>query len=185
VHRLDKDTSGVILVAKTAAAAAWITAGFYNQSTKKVYWAVVKGIPTAPQGKIDIPLAKKMGVFGETVDFNEETGRQAITFYKTKETFKKEAAWLELNPLTGRMHQLRVHCSLMDTPILGDKKYGISKASYSLNSFPELNFNKLHLHARSITLLTPKGSSLMITAPLAPYLKQTWETLGFNTTEVS
>lgn len=180
VHRLDKDTSGVLLVAKTAVAAAWITAGFYHRSTKKTYWAIVKGVPQHLQGKIDFPLAKKMGDFGETVDLDIETGREAITFYKVKKQFKTEAAWLELNPLTGRMHQLRAHCNLMQTPILGDKKYGMPSISSVLQSFPNYDFSKLHLHAYQIALLNPQGENIIITAPLTQYLKNTWNMLGFT-----
>jgi 23S rRNA pseudouridine955/2504/2580 synthase len=123
VHRLDKDTSGVLLIARTAAAAAFFTRAFREKTTRKIYWAIVAGLPNPRQGKIDLALAKGPGKGGERVRADDD-GKDAVTYYTVVDAAGDRASWLALLPLTGRTHQLRAHCAAIGTPILGDGKYG-------------------------------------------------------------
>jgi 23S rRNA pseudouridine955/2504/2580 synthase len=177
VHRLDKDTSGVLLLARSAGAAAKLAALFRGREVKKTYWAVVVGEPEPPEGRIDLALAKQGGNRGErviTVDDPRE-GARAITDFATLDAAKRRAAWLELSPLTGRTHQLRVHCSeALGTPILGDGKYGGSAAHMEGLS------GQLHLHARALRLPHPTVGTLEIAAALPPHMKETFRFFGFE-----
>lgn len=178
VHRLDKDTSGVLLLARTAGAAAKLASLFRGREVKKTYWAVVVGEPDPPAGRIDLALAKQGGNRGErviTVDDPRE-GARAITDFATLDAARRRAAWLELSPLTGRTHQLRVHCSeALGTPILGDGKYGGSAAH--MDGLP----GQLHLHARALRLPHPSGAgTLEIAAPLPPHMRETFKFFGFE-----
>lgn len=175
VHRLDKDTSGVLLLARSARAAAWLAEAFRRKETRKLYWAVVVGVPRPPEGKIDIPLEKLPGRLGERVVADEE-GRRAITHYAVVEHAGKQAAWLALSPLTGRTHQLRAHCAAIGTPILGDGKYGGAGAFLPGSGLPR----QLHLHARRIRVPRPQGGVIDVTAPLPPHMRTTWSFFGFN-----
>jgi 23S rRNA pseudouridine955/2504/2580 synthase len=175
VHRLDKDTSGVILLARTTRAAQWLTRAFRDKTARKTYWAVVAGVPKPHRGKIDLPIAKAMSGDREKVIADEDDGRDAITYYAVVENLAQRAAWIALLPLTGRTHQLRVHCAEIGTPILGDGKYGGAKATIEGLG----GRRQLHLHARSIELQRPDGSVLHVTAPLPPHMRETWEFLGF------
>lgn len=175
VHRLDKDTSGVLVVAKTAQAAAWIASAFYHKSTKKSYWAAVVGLPQKSEGVLDLPLSKMPGRYGEMVSTDKEGGRDAITHYRIIDHVGKEITWLELTPITGRTHQIRAHCAYgLRTPILGDGKYGGSLA------YPFEKNDKLHLHAERISIPKPDGGVLTLVAPLSSHMQQTWEILGFE-----
>jgi len=176
VHRLDRDTSGVLVVARTARAATLLAEGFRAKAMRKVYWAVVVGAPKPRRGRIDQALVKRGEIGGERVVADDEDGRQAVTWYTTVETAAGKAAWLALLPETGRTHQLRAHCSgVLGTPILGDRKYGGERALLpGLGERPAL-----HLHARAIRLPHPRGGTLSVTAPLPPHMVETWSFFGF------
>jgi 23S rRNA pseudouridine955/2504/2580 synthase len=175
VHRLDKDTSGVLVIARTAAAAAFLTKAFRDNRPSKLYWAIVAGLPKPTDGRIDLPLAKLPGKAGERVRPDAEAGRRAVTLYRLVDHAGARASWLALSPLTGRTHQLRAHCAALGTPILGDGKYGGADAH--LAGVP--GARRLHLHARSIELPRPDGGVLKVAAPLPPHMRKTWKFLGF------
>ena len=179
VHRLDKDTSGVLLLARTAKAAAELAAAFRAKETQKIYWAAVVGLPKPREGKIDLPLAKLPGRLGERVAPDDEDGKSAITRFKTVSHAGKKISWLALMPITGRTHQLRAHCVALGTPILGDGKYG--GAASRPEGVPEPRM--LHLHARTIILPRRDGGILKVTAPLPPHMKETWRFFGFEEAE--
>jgi len=174
VHRLDKDTSGVLLIARSAVAAAFFTRAFRDKTTRKIYWAVVAGLPAPRQGRIDLALAKGPGKGGERVRADDE-GKDAVTYYRVIDAAGDRASWLALLPLTGRTHQLRAHCAAIGTPILGDGKYGGNAAILPGSGAA----HRLHLHARTLEIPHPKGGTLRVTAPLPPHMKRMWEFLGF------
>lgn len=176
VHRLDKDTSGVLVLARSAQAAARLGELFRSKATRKVYWAITVGAPKPRNGKIDQPLAKQAGPGGERVAAGDEEGDRALTYYRTVARAGDRFAWLALEPVTGRTHQLRVHCLTLGTPILGDGKYGGAAAHPA--SLPQAK--KLHLHARAITLPLPGGKRLSVTAPLPPHMRESWDFFGFE-----
>jgi 23S rRNA pseudouridine955/2504/2580 synthase len=173
VHRLDRDTSGLLVVAKTAAAAASLTEAFRRHRVEKLYWALVLGRPAVADGVVDRPLAKRAGARGERIQ-SVADGQPARTRYRTVARAGKIASWLALQPLTGRTHQLRVHCALLGTPILGDRKYGGSAAT------PEGAPAGLMLHARELSLPHPDGGSLALAAPLDPSVRAGFAWLGFE-----
>jgi 23S rRNA pseudouridine955/2504/2580 synthase len=175
VHRLDKDTSGVLVIARHAAAAASLTRAFREKSTRKTYWAVVAGRPDPERGRIDLALAKRPVPGGERVHPDDEEGRHAVTYYRVLDSAGRRASWLALLPVTGRTHQLRAHCAAIGTPILGDGKYG--GAGAQLAGVP--GGRLLHLHARAIAIPHPLGGTLSATAPLPPHMRATWEFFGF------
>ncbi|MBV8504886.1 MAG: RluA family pseudouridine synthase [Alphaproteobacteria bacterium] len=175
VHRLDKETSGILVIARTATAAAFLTRAFRQKTTRKTYWAVVVGRPKLAQGRIDLPLAKLAGHGGERVRPDTEEGRRAVTYYQVIDSAGTQASWLALMPVTGRTHQLRVHCAAIGTPILGDAKYGETTAH--LAGVP--GSRMLHLHARSLSLPHPLGGTLEVTAPLPLHMRRTWDFFGF------
>jgi 23S rRNA pseudouridine955/2504/2580 synthase len=176
VHRLDKDTSGVLVLARNASAAARLAEAFRGKTVRKVYWAIVVGAPKPRQGKIDQPLAKHAGPEGERVAADNEEGDRALTFYRTVARAGDRFAWVALEPVTGRTHQLRVHCLTLGTPILGDGKYG--GAAAHPDTIPSAK--KLHLHARAIALPLQSGKILTVTAPLPPHMRGSWEFFGFE-----
>ncbi|HEY1504352.1 MAG TPA: RluA family pseudouridine synthase [Stellaceae bacterium] len=176
VHRLDKDTSGVLVLARSAQAAARLGELFRSKATRKVYWAISVGVPKPREGKIDQPLAKQAGPGGERVAADDEEGDRALTYYRTVARAGDRFAWLALEPVTGRTHQLRVHCLTLGTPILGDGKYGGAAAHPA--SLPQAR--KLHLHARAIALPLPGGKTIAITAPLPPHMRESWDFFGFE-----
>jgi len=176
VHRLDKDTSGVLLIARNAAAAAFFTRAFREKATRKTYWAAVIGLPQLAQGRIDMALAKRVGAGGERVQVDDEDGKSAVTYYRVMDHVGDRASWLALLPVTGRTHQLRAHCAALGTPIIGDGKYGGSAAHLA----GVVAATGLHLHARSLQTPSPEGGTLRVTAPLPPHLRQTWDLLGFS-----
>jgi len=175
VHRLDKETTGVLVIARTTSAAAFLTQAFREKTTRKTYWAVTVGLPRLSQGRIDLPLAKMPARGGERVRPDAEEGRRAVTYYRVIDKAGSQASWLALMPVTGRTHQLRAHCAAIGTPILGDAKYGTAAAH--LAGVP--GSRRLHLHARSLSLPHPLGGRLEVTAPLPPHMRQTWEFFGF------
>ncbi|MGE4221055.1 MAG: RluA family pseudouridine synthase [Alphaproteobacteria bacterium] len=180
VHRLDKDTSGVMLLARTAAAAAALGEAFRGRTTRKIYWALVAGMPPVEAGTVDLPLAKLPGRAGEKMAVDREAGKRAITEYITLDRAGKRIAWLALWPRTGRTHQLRAHCAAIGTPILGDGKYGGAAAHADLPAdLPGRQM--LHLHARRIVLPHPSGrGTLDVSADLPPALAQSWAYFGFD-----
>ncbi|MFZ5608411.1 MAG: RluA family pseudouridine synthase [Pseudomonadota bacterium] len=174
VHRLDKDTSGVLLLGRTAGAAARLAEAFRAREAEKVYWALVAGTPKKRAGKIVMALDKRRGPAGDKVE-GAEDGKPARTQYRLIDHAAQRAAWLELKPLTGRMHQLRVHCAEgLGHPIVGDGKYG-GKAAFVTGGVSR----KLHLHARHIRIAHPLGGWLEATAPLPPHMRESWAMLGF------
>jgi 23S rRNA pseudouridine955/2504/2580 synthase len=176
VHRLDRDTSGVMLLARNARAAARLGEAFRGKSTRKIYWAVVAGVPKPAQGKIDMALAKEAGPAGERMAADDE-GKRAITLYTTIERIGDQAAWLALMPLTGRTHQLRVHCAeALGTPVLGDLKYGRDAAKLPGDAIAQ----KLHLHARTLAVPRSDGTMLEISASLPDHMRATWAFFGFD-----
>ncbi|MSO71170.1 MAG: RluA family pseudouridine synthase [Alphaproteobacteria bacterium] len=174
VHRLDKDTSGVLLLARTVGAARELGEMFRIGRARKTYWALVVGVPQPSHGRIELPLSKKLHAGREAMMAGEDDGRPAITTYVVIDSAADSAAWVALRPLTGRTHQLRVHMAAHGTPILGDGKYGGQKAF--LAGFGK----KLHLHAWSIELPQAKGRSLRIEAPPPPEMVEDLERLGFS-----
>jgi 23S rRNA pseudouridine955/2504/2580 synthase len=175
VHRLDRDTSGVLVLGRTPAAASRLAAAFRGRDAEKTYWAVVVGRPTPAAGRIDMPLARQGGPRGERTAPAEEGGARAITDFRTLDSAQRRAAWLELRPLTGRTHQLRVHCAqALGCPILGDGKYGGGAAHIEGLS------GALHLHARALRIPHPEGGVLELAAPLPPHMDETFAFLGFD-----
>lgn len=177
VHRLDRDTSGVLVLARTPKAAAKLTEAFRSKEARKLYWALVVGVPQIPEGRIDLRLAKLPGRAGEKVGVDEDEGKRAITLYRMVDRAGRRAAWLAMEPLTGRTHQLRVHAAeALGTPIHGDGKYGGKEAFLEA---PGLS-RKLHLHARAIRIPHPAGGLLEVTAALPEHMRRTWDFLGFS-----
>src|SRR5271167_4088046 len=175
VHRLDKDTSGVLVIARNAAAAAFLTRAFREKTTRKIYWALTVGVPEPPQGRIALALAKRSGQGGERVRADPGEGKHAISYYRIVDKVGERVGWLALLPVTGRTHQLRAHCAAIGTPILGDGKYG--GAAAHLAGPP--GARRLHLHARALSIPHPQGGILRVTAPLPSHMRQSWEFFGF------
>lgn len=175
VHRLDKETSGILVIARSAAAAAFLTRAFREKTTRKTYWAVAVGLPKPRQGRIALPLAKTPGRGGERVRPDNEAGRDAVTYYRVIDNAGSRASWLALMPVTGRTHQLRAHCAAIGTPILGDAKYG--DATAHLAGVPEAR--RLHLHARFLSIPHPQGGTLQVAAPLPRHMRKVWEFFDF------
>jgi 23S rRNA pseudouridine955/2504/2580 synthase len=176
VHRLDKDTSGVLLIARHAAAAAFFTRAFRDKRARKIYWAIVAGRPAPLQGRIDLALAKGGSSGRERVHADDAGGKSAVTYYRVIDEAGDRASWLALLPVTGRTHQLRAHCAALGTPILGDGKYGGAAAQLPGGAAA----HRLHLHARSLEIPHPAGGTLRIAAPLPPHMRRMWEFFGFS-----
>ncbi len=177
VHRIDRDTSGLLLLARTPGVAGKLAASFRTRDVRKTYWAVVVGRPDPTEGVIDLPLARLGAGPGSVfvaAERDEEDAAHALTEYVVKDAAARKMAWLELSPLTGRTHQLRVHCEAIGTPILGDPKYG--GEAVRLQGFAD----QLHLHARALDLPHPAGGRLAVAAGLPPHMKDTFRTLGFE-----
>jgi 23S rRNA pseudouridine955/2504/2580 synthase len=177
VHRLDKDTSGVLLIARSAAAAAFFTRAFRDKTTRKIYWAIVAGLPNPRRGRIDLALAKGAvgGAKGKERVHADDDGKDAVTYYTVVDAAGDRASWLALLPLTGRTHQLRAHCAAIATPILGDSKYGGAAAHLPGGGAA----HRPHLHARSLEIPHPAGGMLRVIAPLPPHMQRMWDFLGF------
>jgi 23S rRNA pseudouridine955/2504/2580 synthase len=176
VHRLDKDTSGVLLIARTAGSAAFFSKRFSGRSARKIYWALVTGVPAIEDGFIDLPLAKQPGTGGEKMMVDESgEGQTARTRYRVIDRAGNRAAWVELQPLTGRTHQLRVHMAAIGHPIVGDGKYGGPDAFLSGSIS-----RKMHLHARRLIIEHPDGTPLDVAADLPTHFAASLEQLGFD-----
>ena len=178
VHRLDKDTSGVLLIARTPGSAAFFSKRFSGRSAKKTYWALVVGVPEQYEGTIEAALAKQPGSGGEKMHVDVENGAPAKTKYRVIDRAGNRAAWVELQPLTGRTHQLRVHMAAIGHPIVGDGKYG-GQLAFLTGSVSR----KMHLHARRLVIDHPQGDTIDVTAPLPEHFAATLEQLGFTEAE--
>jgi 23S rRNA pseudouridine955/2504/2580 synthase len=175
VHRLDKDTSGALLVAKSARAAGHFAKAFSGRTARKVYWALVVGVPSEEEGLIDAPLAKQPGTGGEKMHVDTENGLAARTRWRVLDRAGNRAAWVEMQPLTGRTHQLRAHMAAIGHPIVGDAKYGGAEAFLTGGIS-----RKLHLHARRIRIDAPDGGKIDVTAELPSHLAESLAMLGFD-----
>ncbi|HEX8420361.1 MAG TPA: RluA family pseudouridine synthase [Sphingomonas sp.] len=175
VHRLDKDTSGALLVARTSRAAAFFSKAFSGRTARKVYWALVVDVPSIEDGMIELPIAKQPGTGGEKMHVDEAEGAPARTRYRVIEHAGNRAAWVELQPFTGRTHQLRVHMAAIGHPIVGDGKYG-GAAAFLTGGISR----KMHLHARRIKVHHPDGGSIDVTAPLPTHFAESLTQLGFD-----
>jgi 23S rRNA pseudouridine955/2504/2580 synthase len=183
VHRLDRDTSGVLVLARTPGVAAKLAAAFRGRSVQKTYWAVVAGRPVPPEGRIDLPLRRTGGPRGErtvTAERTDKDAAHALTDYRTLDNAGQKLAWLELQPLTGRTHQLRVHCVALGAPILGDVKYAEPDQNDAFSALVSGLSAKLHLHARALRLPHPAGGTLLVEADLPAHMRETFRMLGFK-----
>lgn len=180
VHRLDRDTTGVLVVAKTRLAANFLANAFKTREIEKKYWALVVGVPRKREDKISTWLIKQATEQGDIMKIcahKSSDAMHAISYYKVLETIAQKFSWLEMSPYTGRTHQLRVHAAHIEHPILGDPKYFYADSNWI---FPGGLQNKLHLHARQLILPHPNGSRITISAPLPPHMLQSFKVLGFD-----
>ena len=200
VHRLDKDTSGLLVLARTRTAAAALTAAFRSRETRKIYWAVVAGVPHPKMGSIKYGLVKAGGHGdggeGEKMrcihpaEVDKTAGaKRAHTNYAVLSALGRRAAWVAMEPITGRTHQLRAHMAEMGHPIIGDGKYGGSGQENLGDGWgAQLGGDisrKMHLHARSLTLDHPvTGKRLGFLAPLPDHMARTWDTMGWGVNDV-
>jgi 23S rRNA pseudouridine955/2504/2580 synthase len=177
VHRLDRDTSGVLVVARRRHVASALGRLFATRKVEKDYWAVVQGVPHPREGKVDVPLVKQSGPKGDRMRdaTGQEDGQRSVTYYRTADQAGRAFAFMVLQPRTGRQHQLRAHMAHIGHPILGDNKYGGDRA------VPAAIANRLHLHARRIVFPHPRtGKPVSVVAPLSETLRATFGTLGFD-----
>jgi 23S rRNA pseudouridine955/2504/2580 synthase len=176
VHRLDRDTSGVLLVARTAQSAAGLSRALAERDASKVYWALTRGVPKQRHGFIKGALAREGGRGHERMAVSEEDDAKfALTEYAVMGTAGTDFAWVAARPVTGRTHQIRVHLASLGTPIVGDFKYGGAEAKGK-----GAIADKLHLHARSMDIARPDGTRLKVAAPLPPHMRESWQLLGFD-----
>ncbi len=179
VHRLDRDTSGVLVLARTRNAATRLGKAFKTHEVRKIYWALVAGTPRPENGTVDLPLIKA-GRHGDQrvrpAYEDEDGGQYAVTHFATVSQAAPRASWLALYPVTGRTHQLRAHMAAIGHPIIGDGKYGDEERS---DAGTEIS-RKLHLHARTLILPRRAGRPLEVTAPLPEHMQETWAFLGFD-----
>jgi 23S rRNA pseudouridine955/2504/2580 synthase len=179
VHRIDKGTAGCLLVAKTRFAATALTKSFRTRSARKIYWALVAGVPKPKQGRISTFLAKEEREEDSVMRIaahGDEGASHAVTYYAVVETAGPRLAWVSLKPVTGRTHQLRAHMDHIKHPIVGDPKY-FNKENWELPSGIQ---QRLHLLARRIAIPHPRGGVIDVTAPLPPHMQQSWNLLGFD-----
>jgi 23S rRNA pseudouridine955/2504/2580 synthase len=181
VHRLDKDTAGCLIVAKSRLAASTLAKTFRSRAARKIYWALVAGVPKVKQGRVSTWLAKGTDQHGDqkmkVARHGDEGADHALTYYAVVESAARKLSWVSLKPVTGRTHQLRVHTAEIGHPIVGDPKY-FDKENWQL---PGGIQNRLHLMARRIVIPHPRtGQPLDVTAPLPPHMAQSWNLLGFD-----
>jgi 23S rRNA pseudouridine955/2504/2580 synthase len=175
VHRLDKDTSGALLLARSSRAAAFFAKSFSSRTARKVYWAIIVGAPSIEDGMIELPIGKQPGTGGEKMHVDEEEGSPARTRYRVIERAGNTAAFVELQPYTGRTHQLRVHLAAIGHPIVGDGKYG-GQESFLTGGVSR----KMHLHARRIRIDHPDGGQIDQVAELPSHFAESLKHLGFD-----
>jgi 23S rRNA pseudouridine955/2504/2580 synthase len=181
VHRIDKDTSGCLLIAKTRFAATNLTGAFRSRSARKIYWALVPGLPKPKQGRISTFLAKEESeddTIMRIAQHGDEGASHAVTYYAVVETAGNKLTWVSLKPVTGRTHQLRAHMAHIGHPIIGDPKY-FNIENWEL---PGGLRNRLHLLARRIVIPHPRGGVIDASAPLPPHMQQSWNLLGLDAT---
>ncbi|OCK55516.1 RluA family pseudouridine synthase [Bradyrhizobium sp. LMTR 3] len=179
VHRLDRETSGCLLVAKTRFAATALTGSFRHRSARKIYWALVAGVPKPKQGRISTYLAKEESEedsIMRVAKHGDEGASHAVTYYAVVETSAQKLAWVSLKPVTGRTHQLRAHMAHIDHAIVGDPKY-FNKENWDL---PGGLQNRLHLLARRLVIPHPRRGVIDVSAPLPPHMLQSWNLLGLE-----
>jgi len=177
VHRLDKDTSGVMLLARSRKAAAWYADAFKSKEAHKLYWALVVGTPRPREGMITLPIAKQLGAGGERMVVDHEEGQFAKTAYRILETAGQKVSWIAFQPVTGRTHQIRIHAlEGLGACILGDGKYGGEEAQID----GLIQSKKMHLHARGIQVPNMAGGMLEIYAPEPPHFSESCRFLGFQ-----
>jgi 23S rRNA pseudouridine955/2504/2580 synthase len=178
VHRLDRETSGILLLAKTRKAAQSLSKSFRARQTRKIYWALVAGVPKPRQGRISTYLARDEGEERMRIArHGEDDAQHSVSLYSVVENAGSKVSWVSLRPITGRTHQLRAHAAHIGHPIIGDPKY------FNIENFefPGGLQNKLHLHARRIVIPHPSGrGSIDISAPLPAHMQQSWNLLGFD-----
>ncbi|WP_322517485.1 RluA family pseudouridine synthase [Rhodopseudomonas palustris] len=179
VHRIDKETAGCLLVAKTRFAATALTGSFRHRSARKVYWALVAGVPKPKQGRISTYLAKEESEDDSIMriaEHGDEGASHAVTYYAVVETSAQKLAWVSLKPVTGRTHQLRAHMAHIGHAIVGDPKY-FNIENWQL---PGGLQKRLHLLARRIVIPHPRGGVIDVSAPLPPHMLQSWNLLGLE-----
>jgi len=179
VHRIDKETAGCLLVAKTRFAATHLTGAFRHRSARKIYWALVAGVPKPKQGRISTFLAKEESEDDSIMRIaahGDEGASHAVTYYAMVETAGNKLTWVSLKPVTGRTHQLRAHMAHIGHAIIGDPKY-FNKENWEL---PGGLQNRLHLLARRIVIPHPRGGVIDASAPLPPHMQQSWNLLGLD-----
>ena len=177
VHRLDRDTSGVLILGKTPAAAASLSGSFAKRRAEKTYWAIVAGAPRPPEGVIELNLVKTGVGDRELVvpaDPKDPRGDPAETEYVTVARASQRVTWMALRPRTGRTHQLRAHMQAIGHPILGDPKYGTETSAQLAEGL------QLQLHARRVSLPHPGGGVLVVEAPISKEMKAGFERFGFD-----
>ncbi|MDP2621700.1 MAG: RluA family pseudouridine synthase [Hyphomicrobiales bacterium] len=178
VHRLDKDTSGVLVIARRRQVASSLGRLFATRSVRKIYWALVEGVPKPAQGKVATPLVKMAGPEGDRVRAagpgEQARAQHATTHYAVIDQAANKLAWVSLKPVTGRQHQLRAHMAMLGHPILGDEKY------VGDQDLPKGVEKKLHLHARRISFSHPRGGTVDVTAPLPEHMRQSFALFGFD-----
>jgi len=180
VHRLDRDTSGALVVARTRLAAMKLAEAFRGRDAKKTYWALVKGVPRKREDRISTWVVKEQTFDGDRMRVarhGEDGADHAISNYRIIEQAGQALSWLEMEPHTGRTHQLRVHAAHIGCPIIGDPKYFEADQNWE---FPGGLQNRLHLHARRIVIPHPNGGKIDVTAPMPPHMRQSWNLLGFD-----
>lgn len=176
-HRLDRDTSGLLICARSAKTVRAMGQVFKSKNIRKYYWAVTIGVPEQYQGIIDAPLGKGEGALKDTMVIDTEGGKASRTEYSILDTAASTAALVAFWPRTGRTHQIRAHAStVLGTPILGDVKYGGME-----ETFEGLNLSeRLHLHAFRIQCPHPNGKGILdLSAPLPDDLKKSWKAFNF------
>lgn len=178
VHRLDRETSGILLLAKTRRAAQELSKSFRARQTRKIYWALVAGVPKPRQGRISTYLTRDEGEERMRIArHGEDDAQHSVSLYSVVDQAGPKVSWVSLRPITGRTHQLRAHAAHIGHPIVGDPKY-FNIENWEL---PGGIQNKLHLHARRIVIPHPKGTGKIdVSAPLPAHMQQSWNLLGFD-----